>query len=88
MVTVAAVNRRKWLFLLMWEPARFDNGIVEMVTYVPALANEELKLPALASEAAGSLRSPAALLLVRRGLTPARLPADYVTRRMRLRLRK
>jgi hypothetical protein len=28
--------------------------------------NEELKLPALASEAAGSLRSPAALLMVRR----------------------
>ena len=35
-------------------------------------ANEELKLPAPASEAAGSLRSPAALLMVRRSLTPAR----------------
>jgi hypothetical protein len=35
-------------------------------------ANEELKLTALASDAAGSLRSPAALLMVRRSLTPAR----------------
>ena len=34
--------------------------------------NEELKLSALASEAAGSLRSPAALLMARRSLTPAR----------------
>jgi hypothetical protein len=34
--------------------------------------NGELKSTALASEAAGSLRSPAALLMVRRGLTPAR----------------
>ena len=36
------------------------------------LPNEELKLTALASDAAGSLRSPAALLMVRRSLTPAR----------------
>ena len=36
------------------------------------LPNEELKPPALALKAAGSLRSPAALLLVGRGLTPAR----------------
>ena len=34
--------------------------------------DEELKLTALASVAAGSLRSPAALLMVRRSLTPAR----------------
>jgi hypothetical protein len=34
--------------------------------------NEELKLSALASDAAGSLRSPAALFMVRRSLTPAR----------------
>jgi len=36
------------------------------------LSNEELKLTALASEAAGSLRSPAALFMMRRSLTPAR----------------
>ena len=36
------------------------------------LSNEELKLPAPASDAAGSLRSPAAFLMVRRSLTPAR----------------
>jgi hypothetical protein len=35
-------------------------------------SNEELKLTALASDAAGSLRSPAALLMVRRSLTLAR----------------
>lgn len=34
--------------------------------------NVELKPTALASEAAGSLRSLAALLMVRRSLTPAR----------------
>ena len=34
--------------------------------------NEELKLAARALEAAGSLRSPAALLMLRRSLTPAR----------------
>lgn len=34
--------------------------------------NEELVLTALAPDAAGSLRSPAALLMVRRSLTPAR----------------
>ena len=36
------------------------------------LPNEELNLTALASEAASSLRSLAALLLVRRSLAPAR----------------
>jgi hypothetical protein len=34
--------------------------------------NVEFKLTALASDAAGSLRSQAALLMVRRSLTPAR----------------
>ena len=38
----------------------------------PAPPNEELKPTALAADAAGSLRSPAALLMVRRSLTPAR----------------
>lgn len=36
------------------------------------LPNEELKLTALAPVAAGSLRSPAALSMVRRSVTPAR----------------
>ena len=36
--------------------------------------HEELKLTALASDAAGSLRSPAALSTARRSLTPARSP--------------
>ena len=34
--------------------------------------NEELKPTPQATEAAGSLRSPAALFVKRRGLTPAR----------------
>ena len=36
------------------------------------MSNEELKLPAPLPEAAGSLRSPAASIMVRRSLTPAR----------------
>ena len=46
--------------------------VLRAARVVSQLHNEELKPTALTLEAAGSLRSPAALLMARRGLTPAR----------------
>jgi hypothetical protein len=45
---------------------------VEMKGHNESPSNVALKLPAQISVAAGSLRSPAALLVERRSLTPAR----------------
>ena len=47
-------------------------GMANTFPIILRMSNEELKLTGLASVAAGSLRSPAALLMVRRSLTPAR----------------
>jgi hypothetical protein len=63
-----------WICFLMLAPTGSPALIAspEPLRSIYALPNEELKLTALASEAAGSPRSPAALLMVRRSLTPAR----------------
>jgi len=74
---VAGNPERPWrigLFYAVGEPEPLQLKLIPL----RSPSNEELKPTALRSEAAGSLRSPAALFMVRRGLTPARYAARRV----------